>query len=235
MNGQPTSHDVDLLEEEHIAIAASILMMLGGSLNGHAGMLLLDADYAMMAVGTPFVAPINPGIYPVVGVTAVNCLRQVAEHKDEIKQFHTYAGVGMGLKDLILKAIDEDYLVEIKHERLAFFNVTAVQMMTHLHQYWGSVDFVDITSLMAECDTPWSIAKIPTSYFNQVEKAMKKLVHANIHWDQCAMMNKVLKSFKGAGNYNAAIRKWEARPIAIQMWENLKVLMCTTYACQTIP
>ena len=230
VHGQPTNHDVDLLEEELIAIAASIPTTLGGGLNGHAGMLLSDADYATMAIGTPFVSPINPGVYPIVGITAANRARREAEHKEEIKQFHTFAGVGMGLKDLILKAIDEDYLLEIKHECVAFLNVSAVQMLTHLRTRWGSVDFVDITALMAECDAPWSAAEVPTIYFNRVEKAMKQLARANIHWDWRAMMNKALKSFKDAGDYDAAIREWEARPIATQTWENLKVLMCTEYA-----
>jgi hypothetical protein len=44
------------------------------------------------------------------------------------------------------------------------------------------------------------------------------------------MMNKALKSFKDAGKYDAAIREWEAHPIASQMWDNLKVLMCTKYS-----
>jgi hypothetical protein len=53
VNDQPTSNDLDLLEEEFIAIAASIPMVLGGGLNGHAGMLLSDVDYATMAPGIP--------------------------------------------------------------------------------------------------------------------------------------------------------------------------------------
>jgi hypothetical protein len=137
----------------------------------------------------------------------------------------------MGLKDLILKAIDEDYLLEIKHERVAFLNVTAAQMLTpHLHNRWGIVDFVDITALMSECDAPWSMAEVPTIYFNQVEKAMKQLAKANITWDWRAMMNKALKSFKDAGDYAPTIREWEARSVATQTWDNLKILMCTEYA-----
>ncbi len=109
VNGQPTSNDLDLLEEELIAIATSIPMVLWGGLNGHAGMLLSNVDYATMAPGTPFVAPLNPGVYP-IGVTAANCLQLEAKHKEQINQFHTFAGVRMGLKDLILKKIDKDYL-----------------------------------------------------------------------------------------------------------------------------
>jgi hypothetical protein len=72
VHGQPTNNNVDLLEEELIAIAASIPTSLGGGLNSHAGMLLSDVDYATMAPGTLFVTPINPGVYPADGVTAAN-------------------------------------------------------------------------------------------------------------------------------------------------------------------
>jgi hypothetical protein len=89
-----------------------------------------------------------------------------ATHKEQVYQFHTFTGVGMRLKDLVLKAIDEDYLLEIKHKCVAFLNVMAAQMLTHLRNRWGVVDFVDITALVAECDAPWSIDEVPTLYFN---------------------------------------------------------------------
>jgi hypothetical protein len=40
------------------------------------------------------------------------------------------------------------------------------------------------------------------------------------------MMVKALKSFKDAGDFDAAIHKWEARPVATQTYANLKVVMC---------
>jgi hypothetical protein len=165
VNGQPTCNDLDPLDEELTAIAASIPMILGGGLNGHAGMLLSDADFATIAPGTPFVPPTNPGVYP-IGVTAANHVQMEAEHKEQINVFETFTGVGMGLKDLILKAINKDYLLEIKHKRLGFLTITATQMLTHLGNCWGVIDFVDITALMAECDAPWNVAEVPTIYFN---------------------------------------------------------------------
>jgi hypothetical protein len=105
----------------------------------------------------------------------------------------------------------------------------AAQMLTHLRNCWGVVDFVDITALMAECNAQWSADEVPTLYFNQVEKAMKQLAKANISWDQRAMMNKVLKSFKDAGSYKPAIREREARPVATQTWDNPKIFMCIEY------
>jgi hypothetical protein len=44
------------------------------------------------------------------------------------------------------------------------------------------------------------------------------------------MMVKALKSFKDAGDFNAAIQEWEARPAVLQTYENLKVVMCAKYS-----
>ena len=106
VRGQPTNQDIDRLEEELIAVASSIPTMLGGGNNGHAGMLLSAADYDALAPGTPCVNPVNPGIYP-NNVTNANRARLEAEHKEEAKQFQTFLGVGLGLKDLVQKAIEE--------------------------------------------------------------------------------------------------------------------------------
>jgi hypothetical protein len=162
-------------------------------------MLLSDINYATMAPGTLFVAPVDPGVYP-VEVTAAMRSQMEAKHKEQVKQFHTFIGVGVGLKDLVLKAIDKDYLLERKQERVVFLNMTAAQMLTHLPSCWEVVDFVNIMALMVEWDAPWSVDEIPTLYFNRVEKAMKQLAKANINWDWRAMMNKALKSFKDAGS-----------------------------------
>jgi hypothetical protein len=71
VNGQPTCNDLDLLDKELTAIAASITTVLGGGLNCHAGMLLSDANYATITPGTPFIPPANPGVYP-IKVTAAS-------------------------------------------------------------------------------------------------------------------------------------------------------------------
>ncbi len=64
VHGQPSNLDIDRLKVELIAVASSIPTALGGGGNGHAGLLLTDVDYDALAPGTPFVVPINTGIYP---------------------------------------------------------------------------------------------------------------------------------------------------------------------------
>lgn len=230
IHGQPTNQDIDRLEDELTAIASSFPSELGGGLHGHAGLVKSIVDYELFAPGTPFITPPNPGVYPQGNIPAAQRGQREAEHKALIVQFEKCVGVSKGLKDLILQAVDEDFLLELRVEGIAYLNVTPLQMLTHLRDRWGAMDFVDITALLAECDTPWNAAEVPTKYFNRIDKARRQLARANIQVDERAMMVKSLKSFKDAGDFDAAIREWEARPAAAQTYANLKVVMCAEFS-----
>jgi hypothetical protein len=56
------------------------------------------------------------------------------------------------------------------------------------------------------------------------------LARENIQINKQAIMVKVLKSFKDAGDFDAAICKWEARSVATQIYANLKVVMCAEFS-----
>ena len=230
IHGQPTNQDIDRLDDELTAIASSFPSKFGGGLHGHAGLVKSAADYDLFAPGTPFLTPANPGHYPQGAITAAQRGQREAEHKALVTQFQTCVGASKGLKDLILQAVDEDFLLELHAEGIAYLNVTPLQMLTHLRDRWGSMDYVDITALLAECDAPWNAAEVPTKYFNHADKARRQLAHANIQIDERAMMAKALKSFKDAGDFDAAIQEWEARPIATRTYSNLKVVMCAEFS-----
>ena len=230
VHGQPSNQDLDLLENELLRIASSIYSELGGGAHGHAVLLLSDVDYAAMAPGTPFVVPPNPGLYPAGPIPAAQRPQREAEHKNLIKQFQTCVGVAKGLKELILQAIEEDFVLELRAEQTGYLNVTPLQMMTHLRARWGALDFIDINVLMAECDSTWSPAEVPTKYFNRIDKARRQLARVNVQIDERAMMLKALKCFRDAGDYDAPIREWEARPPAAQTYPNLKTMMSLEYS-----
>jgi hypothetical protein len=172
---QPTNQDINLLEDELLRVASSYYSKLGGGAHGHAGLLLSAVDNKAMAPGTPFVVPANPGVYPAGVIPAAQRLQREAEHKALIEKFQMCIGVAKGLKEPIMKAIDEAFLVKLRAQQTGYLNVMPFQMMTHLRTRWGALDFVDITMLMAECNSAWSPAKIPTKYFNRIDKARRQL------------------------------------------------------------
>jgi hypothetical protein len=155
IHGQPASNDLTNLEKELIAILAALPTALGGGNHGHAGMIMETVAYTTMTCRTAFINPENPGIYP-VGLT-INALagtraRVEAEHKELINQYKMYEGVRQGTKDLILKAVDNEYLIKIKHKTLGYLNLSPRKMLNHLWNRGGALNFAGTNTLLAERD-----------------------------------------------------------------------------------
>jgi hypothetical protein len=124
IRGQPAKQDLTILEKELIAILANIPTALGGGNHGHAG-ILMDPEKYLLTAGVPFNNPANPGNYPanVPGNAAAGVRAWAeAEHKEEVKEYKTYQGVVQATKDIILEAVDHEYLLEIEDETLGFLN-----------------------------------------------------------------------------------------------------------------
>jgi hypothetical protein len=123
IHGQPTDQDSTLLEKELISIAANVPTVLGKGNHGHSGIIVEPTKYLVMTGGTVFVNPVHPGIYPAgLAANAAARTRAMAEavHKEQIAQLEIFTGVEQALKDIILEAVDHDYLLEIKYDTLGF-------------------------------------------------------------------------------------------------------------------
>jgi hypothetical protein len=164
IHGQPTNQDLMTLEKELIAILANIPTTLGGGNHGHAGIIIEPARYLLMMGRVAFANPVNSGTYPanvlgnaMVGVRA----RAEVEHKEFIREYETFQGVVQTTKDIILEAINHEYLLEIEDEILGFLNQMPTDMLTHLWNCGGAPDFVDTKTLLAERDREWDASEVP--------------------------------------------------------------------------
>jgi hypothetical protein len=233
IHGQPTSHDLTNLEKEIISILANIPTTLGGGNHGHVGVIMEPTDYSTMTGGIAFVNPANPGIYPAglaLNAAAGTRAREEAIHKELIAQFETLEGVKLGTKDLILEAVDNEYLSEIEHDTLGFLNQTPRQMIEHLLTRGGALDFADTKDLLAERDGEWNVTKKPQIYFNRVEKAIKGLRRNGITSDLNERRDIALFQLKATGEFDPAVREWEAKPVADKTWANIKTFISAEYA-----
>jgi hypothetical protein len=141
-----------------------------------------------------------------------------------------YEGVQQGTKDLILEAVDNKYLIEFEHKTLGYLNLSPREMLDHLQNRGGALNFADTKTLLAERDGEWDASKIPQLYFNRVEKAMKGLTQAGINFDLNEMRNIALYYLKAAGKFDIAVCKWEAKPTASKTWANIKTFISAEYA-----
>jgi hypothetical protein len=85
--------------------------------------------------------------------------------------------------DIILNAVDSEYLLQIKDKILGFLNRTPTQMLTHLRNSGGALDYANTKTPVAEQDGEWDASKVPQLYFNRVEKAIQGLTCAGINLD----------------------------------------------------
>jgi hypothetical protein len=181
---------------------------------GHAGIIVKTTKYLTMA-GVAFNNPIHPGIYP-AGLTANAAARtqsrEEAEHKELLVQYEILKGVEQALKDIILEAVEHDYLLEIEDDTLRFLNQTPRQMINHLKVRGGALDFADTKTLFAERDMEWDISENPQIYFNRVEKAVNTLTRANITSDMNQRQDMALYHFEASREFNAAVCEWENKP-----------------------
>jgi hypothetical protein len=87
-------------------------------------------------------------------------------HKELVAQFEILAGVEQALKDIIIKAVKSNYLLEIEDKILVFSYQTPRTMLGHLCNRGGALDFVDFKTLLAERDQEWDASEVPTLYLN---------------------------------------------------------------------
>ena len=175
----------------------------------------MDPARYLLTAGVPFNNPANLGNYPanVPGNAAAGVrARREAEHKEEVKEYETFQGVIQATKDIILEAVDHEYLMEIEDEILGFLNQTPTDMLNHLQNRGGALDFADTKTLLAERDGEWDASEVPQLYFNRVEKAMQGLTRAGINSDLNERCGMALFYLQASGEFNAAVREWENRP-----------------------
>jgi hypothetical protein len=109
-----------------------------------------------MYIYQPFNNPANPRNYPAnaAGNAAAGVRAQAeAEHKEEVKEYETFQGVTQATKDIILEAVDHEYLLEIEDEILGFLNQTPTDMLTHHRNRGGALDFADTKNVISR--TRW--------------------------------------------------------------------------------
>ena len=148
IHGQPTDKDLTILENKLISILANMPTTIRGGNHGHAGILMDPVRYQLIA-GVLFINPVNPRNYPAnvtVNATAGVGARAEAEHKEEVKEYETFQDVVQATKDIILEAVDHEYLLEIEDDILGFLNQTPTDMMNHLRNRGGALDFADTVS-----------------------------------------------------------------------------------------
>ena len=75
------------------------------------------------------------------------------KHKALIAQYEVCVGVINVVKEKIVEAVDKEWLEEISDDILGFQNKTVQEMLQHLEDRGGKIDYIDIQGMKKERDT----------------------------------------------------------------------------------
>ena len=172
--GQPSERDVTQLRKELGKMAGSVKTKLGGGKHGHLGLLIPEDSYKTISHGSEtFDIPAHPGDYPAqVSADAATREKEVAEHKANKRTCEKCDAVHEFLKEKAIKAIDEEWLVELDDDILGFANVSLLQILEHLTNQGGKLDYIDISKLKKERDSGWDTNEHIIKHIVKVQKAV---------------------------------------------------------------
>ena len=232
ITGQPTDRDLTLLRKELVKIAGKEATSLGGGKHGHIGLLMKEADYkAISNGGVEFAIPSHPGHAPTTLSTVTGTReKQLLKHKAELTTYETCQGVISGIKELIAGAVSTEWLEEINDDILEFQKVTCLEMLEHLEDRGGDVDYIDIQEMRKERDAPWNTNEHIVTYFSGVQGAVKRLKKAGVTSDEVELLANALFSIKQSGEMEHALQEWDKKAKADQTWEKAKTYFSKEYA-----
>ena len=129
------------LKSEVFGNAISVHTHRGGGAHGHLGEVVDPANY--LVITAPNVDAYNAQVYPgdapaiLVGMTAAQIHAAEELWKRNMKEFETANDVRQELKALIIGAIDDKYIADLKDPVLRYANVTVLELLTYIMATYG--------------------------------------------------------------------------------------------------
>ena len=225
IEGQPTEEDLTQLTLELSNALGSVATTLGGGEHGHVGMIIDRAEYVTFSRNAEeFLAPTNPGAYPTnPNADAVVREQQIAEHKAKQDEFATHQAVEAFTRQAIAKAVEPEWLAEIKSDTMGYNHLTPKQMLAHLFTVGGTLDHLDVTQLMSHLLQEWDGIEAPAAYFAKGDRFERQLLKAGQQKNPELRLAFALTHFEKTGEFEPAIREWKALPATNKSFANFRV------------
>ena len=219
INGEPDADTLIKLKNELKANASSVPSNLGGGHLGHLGLVLPPHTYAMIS-DTPFVQPAHPG--PLVippGTTGPMATVLREQHQESVRLFREVTGVEKALKQQIIKAIEQQWLLAITDRNSQSLTGTVAQILEFLFETYG---YVSTTMLEKKADSFREFDYHPRQpvdlVFNTVEDLVDYADMANTPYSQGQIIGMAYSKFNKTGLLSIAVNEWNRKPNIQKTW-----------------
>ncbi len=223
IHGEPDADILIKLKNQLKANASSVPSNLGGGNQGHLGLVLSPATYAMVS-NTPFDIPVHSG--PLVippGTTGPMATVLREQHVENLRLFREVTGVEKALKQQILKAVEQQWLLAITNRHSQSLTGTIAQILEFLFDTYGYVSTAMLEKKENDLrDLDYHPRQPVDIVFNTIEDLVDYAEMANTPFTQSQIIGKAYSKFNQTGLLSIAITEWNRKPTIQKTWIALK-------------
>ena len=230
IHGEPTYESLKLMTNQLKANARAVRTPLGGGQHGYLGLLISPEQYAIIST-TPFLHPTHPGplVIPAFQLPHVVTATQ-SQHSEALRLYNEYNNVGQALRQQIVRAVDESYLLPLHNRQTNTILVPIFQVIRFLFVNHGKVT---PSKLMEEELQVKSYVYIPAQpidvLFNKIEDLLDLSVAAQSDYTVQQLINIAYVIINKTGKFGEFIRKWNHSTI-VKNWNNFKIFFRDAHA-----
>jgi hypothetical protein len=173
--GEPDYQTIHAIQKSLQANSRAIDTHLGGGTQGHLGLIVSDASYAMIDPATYsgptlWVSPTAPWRDPAnTDGTAAQISAACHIWEEDVQSYRTYTSVQQALKKQIISVFGPMYLDVVNDNMVGFTNISARDMLDHLFGTYGNITAVDLEINFEHMRRAWDPQQPVESLFKQIQ------------------------------------------------------------------
>jgi len=222
--GKPTYATVRKLQKELYANARTIPSTLGGGHNGHLALVMTNAEYHVISA-VNYDEPVHPGAQPVhqANATAAQITEANRQYDATLLQVSLHVSVVNALRQQILCAVDNKYLMALEHPDLGY-TVNPREMLVHLKTTYGDITPLEIELNRATLSAPWNPDDEIEDLWKRIITA-QELAHRATDADEITdgvAMRLTIDALEASGVFDFALDNWRLKDDATKTMATFK-------------
>ena len=234
IRGKPDFQSLTTLKNQIKANAQAVPSTLGGGNHGLLGLVLTNAEYAVVSA-VPYLTEPYPGALQFPnGTTAIQSKMVEDAYRKRMKLYDMCVGVEKALTQQIVKAVHADWLKPLRNAITNTIQGTIPEILTFLFNTHGNISPDTITNMeLGVKNMEYDAETEPIdNIFTKIEELVEFAAAAGAPYSRPQIINIAYVILKRLKIFNSFITEWNkkvrATP-ALNTWSNFKTFFRTAY------
>ena len=233
--GEPTLVTYKTLFDQLAISAAAVKTNQWGGLHGHLPLLVSDAQFVTIAgdadaVTSKHVKPAR--IDPRIDGQTSNYLRLLytREQDEKLLDYHTQEEVDDALKNLIIEAVDPQYIEEKKRDYVGYANETAKSMLAHIKSTWCKITTREKGVAQRALREPWNLVEDITAYERALSRNQITCLELGVPINDSDKVQIYMENMYMSDMFEEReMTEWEETPEEDKTWATAKTYFGSLY------